>query len=71
MKRHQFDEKLRQLNITKKEFAKLTNISYHTVSNWNDTTKPIPKWVPSWLKYYERSKKLDELLNFIRIHKIL
>lgn len=65
MNKHQFDEKLRKLGLSKKEFAKLTHVSYYTISNWNDTTKPIPKWVDSWLVYYEKSKKLDSLLEYI------
>jgi predicted Zn-dependent peptidase len=66
MKKHQFDEKLKKLNLTKKKFAELSHMSYNTVLNWNDTTKPIPKWVYSWLFYYEKAQNLNELLNCLK-----
>lgn len=70
MKKHQFDEKLKKLNLTKKKFAELSNISYNTVLNWNDTTKPIPKWVESWLFFYEKNLVLEKILNCLKNNKI-
>lgn len=62
----EFHTHLKRLKITKKKFSELSNVSYNTVKNWNGNTKPIPKWVESWLYYYGKSKALDEILQICK-----
>ena len=57
---------LNNINLTKKEFAELSNISYNTVNNWNDENKPVPPWVKSWLHNYIDKKKFDSIKNIIK-----
>ena len=51
----EFEELLRKVNINKKEFSNLTELSYQTVMNWNHTDN-VPKWVKSWLDNYIKAK---------------
>jgi phenylalanine-4-hydroxylase len=60
----EFNAKLEELGLSKKEFAEQTACSYKTVSNWS--FNPIPGWVTSWLKYYEISQRyfaIEKALN--------
>ena len=52
---------LNDINLSKKEFANLSNISYNTVNNWNDETRPVPPWVKSWLKNYIKAKSYSDI----------
>lgn len=60
----EFSNKLKQLSITKEEFAKMVNMNYHSVANWK--SKGVPYWVGVFLYHYEKSKNLDVLLDIIR-----
>jgi len=66
MKKAEFSQILKEINLTKKEFAKLANISYNTVNNWNDENRPIPSWVKSWLENYIKAKDMDTIANMIK-----
>jgi hypothetical protein len=57
---------LEDVDLSKKEFAKLSNISYNTVNNWNDDNKPVPPWVKSWLENYIDKKKFDHIKEIIK-----
>ena len=61
MTKSEFSDKLKTINLTKKEFANLANISYNTVNNWNDEKKPVPSWVKSWLDNYIKSKSYEDI----------
>ena len=63
MKKEEFTSILKQENLAKKEFANLANISYNTVNNWNDTNKPVPPWVKSWLENYIKAKSYEDVKN--------
>ena len=65
MKKEEFTSILKQENLAKKEFANLANISYNTVNNWNDTNKPVPPWVKSWLENYIKAKSYEDVKNKI------
>lgn len=52
---------LKDINLSKKEFANLSNISYNTVNNWNDENRPVPPWVKSWVGNYIEAKKFDKI----------
>lgn len=61
MTKEEFKEELKKLGISKKEFAKLSGTAYITVNNWNDSNKPIPKWVESWLQNYIKAQTYEEV----------
>jgi len=52
---------LKDINLSKKEFANLSNISYNTVNNWNDESKPVPPWVQSWLENYTKLESYKKI----------
>ena len=57
-----FEELLKRIGINKKEFAELTELSYQTVMNWNNTDN-VPKWVKSWIKNYIEAKSYNDVKN--------
>ena len=69
MTKENLTEALKNLGISKKEFAEICNVSYMTINNWNDENRPIPAWVEPFLFYYEKGKTLDELLDIIEKYK--
>lgn len=52
---------LKDIDLSKKEFANLSNISYNTVNNWNDDNRPVPPWVKSWLENYIKAKSYSDV----------
>lgn len=60
----EFDKVLKEFRLNKKEFAKLTNMSYTGVTNWNQRNQ-TPAWVDSWLENYEKANKYDFLIRLV------
>lgn len=60
-----FEKKLAELNLTKKEFANLVGAVYNGVVNWN-TKGETPKWVDSWLENYAKAKTLDDVAKALK-----
>ncbi len=61
-----FDKTLKEINLSRQEFADITNLTYGAVSNWNDKAKPIPGWVKSWLENYIDKKKFENIKKIIK-----
>ena len=61
----EFEELLKKLNINKKEFAGLVEMSYQTIMNWSNTNN-VPKWVKSWLENYIKAKMSDEVIKAVK-----
>jgi len=61
VKKIEFDTTLKDINLTRQEFADLTNLTYGAVSNWHDDKKPIPGWVKSWLENYIKAKSYTDV----------
>jgi len=63
--KEQFNKRLKELDLTQKDFAKISGIPYSTINNWGYTSKDktiaVPLWVKSFLEYYEKSLKYDYL----------
>ncbi len=66
MTNEEFEIILKQTNLTKKEFAKLVEMSYGSVVNWGRTAQSIPNWVESWLELYIQNKKYENLKQAIK-----
>lgn len=66
MKKEELTKLLEEIKLSKKEFARLCNISYNTVNNWTDETRPVPPWVPSWLENYIDKKRFDTIKQVIK-----
>ena len=63
----EFEELLKKSDINKKDFSELTELSYQTVMNWNNTDN-VPKWVNSWLENYIKVKDLEKIVEAVRPH---
>lgn len=63
MKKEKFNQILKNIGLSRQEFADITKLSYGAVSNWDDEKKPIPGWVESWLDNYIESKSYNEIKN--------
>jgi hypothetical protein len=64
-----FLKRIKKLNLNKKEFAGLCKVPYSTVNNWGTTINnkilSVPAWVEPFLDYYEKSIKLDYVMDEI------
>ena len=56
------------INWKRQDFAEKANISYNTVNNWNDTNKPVPPWVQSWIENYIKAKDMDKVVEAVKPH---
>ena len=68
MNKQEFTDFLKNIDLSKKDFAELSNISYNTVNNWNDESRPVPPWVKSWLDNYVKAKDMDKVVEAVKPH---
>ena len=54
-------QEIKKLGMTQKEFSVFVEIHVNTVSRWVRGDLEIPKWVKLLIKYYKKSKILEEL----------
>ena len=59
---NKFEEVLKYINLTKRDFADLTGVAYQTIINWGSTNK-IPPWVDSCLANFIKVKSYEEIKN--------
>lgn len=64
MNYQEFSDFLDVVNLSRKEFASITNMNYSAVCGWS--TRPIPGWVDSWLVNYKKAIKLDKITEMIK-----
>jgi len=65
----EFSEKIKELGMTKKEFAEICNIHETTVSRWgkfDDDEKEVPGWVPAVLQGISCKKELTEIKKLVQ-----
>jgi len=66
MTNEEFEKVLKEIELTKKEFARLVDVSYGGVVNWGRATQTVPNWVESWLELYRKNKKFEQLKKSIK-----
>jgi DNA-binding transcriptional regulator YiaG len=66
MTNDEFEMTLKKVELTKKEFARLVEMSYGGVVNWGRSTQTIPSWVESWLGLYIKNRKFENLKKSIK-----
>ncbi len=69
MTKEEFTNTLKELGLSKKEFAGLSNMAYMSINNWSDPARPVPGWVDSWLINYKKAKAFDDLVALIEKNK--
>lgn len=69
MNKDSFQNRLKELELSKQEFSQISKVPYSTVTNWGVMRdgKPmiIPNWVEPFLDYYEKAKKLEYVVSEI------
>ena len=55
-----FENKLKALSLTKRDFSNLTKLNYVSVAGWKQKGK-TPEWVESYLEFYDKARKYDEI----------
>lgn len=69
MDKEQFSNRLKELEMTMKDFSTIANVPYPTIVNWgilrDGKPLPVPGWVEPLLNYYEKSKKLEYVMGEI------
>ncbi len=60
-----FENKLNALNLTKRDFSRLCGLGYTSVAGWKQKDK-TPEWVESYLEFYEKAKKYDDLQEMFK-----
>ena len=65
MNNQAFEELLKSAGLSKKEFARLVEMNYNSVTNWNKSDK-IPQWVGSWLNLYIENVQCKELKALLK-----
>ena len=59
--RDDFNELLKRVNLSKKEFAELVGVQYSSVNNWGSGKFGVPYWVKSWIENYEKSTRYEKI----------
>ncbi|MDR1555384.1 MAG: hypothetical protein LBS39_05105 [Campylobacteraceae bacterium] len=52
--------KLKEIGLSRKEFAQIIGYKYQTVLNWS--RNPVPPFVDSWIENYIHAKKYKDLI---------
>ena len=66
MNYEEFRKKLKENNLTLKEFSKLSNTSYSTCQKWGSDNRPVSNWVKPFLDLYiERNQLKKEVERHI------
>ena len=55
---------LSNAKLRKKELSVLLGVAQSTVNNWG-SSKEIPYWLESWLRFYMKAKTYDEMRSKI------
>ena len=56
-----FENKLKALGLSKRDFSALCGAEYTGVAKWKQKGK-TPEWVRSWLENYEKAQKYDAIV---------
>jgi len=70
LNRDDFNQKLNEAKLNRKEFAALLGLNYQSVNGWGSNDREFPYWVESWLNLYvenEKYKRLKESLKKIQL----
>jgi hypothetical protein len=69
MTKETFNTKLKDLDLSLKDFSILSGVPYKTILNWGATRKGeptlIPVWVDPFLTIYIKAKKFDYIKDSV------
>ena len=61
MNYQEFKKKLKECNLTIKEFANICGLNPNSVSTTWKTNNETPKWVDAFLDNYQKAKIIDDI----------
>jgi len=64
MDKRELNTLLASAKLKKKDLSSLLGIAQSTVNNWG-SSKEIPYWLESWLRFYLKAKNYDEMRSKI------
>ena len=59
MNYEEFKNKLKECNLSIKEFAKMTGLNNTTISTTWKSKNEVPKWAETWLDNYIKAKRFE------------
>ena len=62
----EFSLRLKNLKLSKKEFAEQTGLEATSVTNWKQGNLVKSSWVKSWLDNYEKALKFEKIKELVR-----
>ncbi len=65
MNNEEFEQMLKNAELSKKELSELVELPYQTLMNWKRNNK-APSWVKSWLENYKKAKKYEKIRELIK-----
>lgn len=57
----EFNDKLTDLGLNKRDFAKMCELNYTSITNWSGKGE-VAGWVRSWLENYELAQKYKAIV---------
>jgi len=66
MEYEEYRRTLKELKITIKEFSKMINTSYGTVTKWSKDGRAVPNWVETWLSLYKDKQLLQREIEELK-----
>ncbi|MCX2683747.1 hypothetical protein OQH60_07720 [Campylobacter sp. MIT 21-1685] len=65
MNYEEFEKELERVDLSKKEFALMVDMSYASVTNWKQK-EALPSWIISWFANYKKARILDQISHSIK-----
>ena len=65
MTKEEYNLKLKEVGLSKKQLANILGVAVQTVNNWGSSQK-FPRWVKSWLENYIDKKKFENIKEMLR-----
>ena len=66
MQLHEFKELLKKANMNKKDFSKISHVSYGTINSWGvEGRAEIPEWVRPFIINYLEVQKLQKIRDIL------
>ena len=56
----EFENKLKELGLSKRDFSELCGAEDTGIAKWNQKVKTA-NWVKSYLEFYDKARKYDEI----------
>jgi len=65
MNKEQYNLKLKEVGLSKKELSRILGVAEQTVNNWGSTNK-VPYWIETWLENYIEKQKHKKMVDILK-----